>query len=148
MKKIITLWMILLCSYANGQTIKQKWKRYSKQLPGYFLAGAADGLNQTLLFHYPKFKARHPNVNDQWWNPDISWTNKGTNLFNRTVFVAFTDAYHMTRTIGRTAKRMNTMYAPSIAIPKQKWYWHIIDFAFLFGVESLGFHTVYSGIYK
>ena len=140
--------LLLFSLNASGQTLKQKLKIYAKQAPGYYVAGFADGLNQTIAHHYGAFKRVHPGANDQYWNPDISWTNKGDNFLMRTVFVGTTDGYHLTRTIGRTAKRFNTMYAPRIAIPKQKWYWHVIDFAFLFVVESLGFHTTYSWIYK
>ena len=147
--KHLILVFLFLPFLLNAQTFKQKIKRYSKAAPAYYLAGAADGLNQTLLFHYPKFKNVHPKASDQFWNPAQSWTNKNDRGFlMQTSFVAVTDGYHMSRTLNRSFLRFNSMVVPQISIPKQKWYWYPVDFVFLFAVESAGFHTTYSLIYK
>ncbi len=125
-----------------------KLKLYAGQAPGYYFIGLSDGLNQTLLFHYSSFKKVHPRANDRFWDPALSWTNKGTNFFSRTAFVGFSDGHHLTRSLGRSAHRFNTMLAPKIVIPGQKWYWYIVDFTTIFLIESAGFHTTYSLLYK
>jgi hypothetical protein len=133
----------------SGQTFKQKMNRYAKAAPGYYMAGMADGLNQTLLFHYPKFKKVHPRASDQFWNPAQSWKNKNNRGFiMKTSLVGMTDGHHMSRTLNRSFLRFNSMVVPQISIPKQDWYWYPVDFIFLFAVESAGFHTTYSLIYK
>lgn len=71
-----------------------------------FLAGAADGLSQDLLFHYNEFERTTGFENHQYWDPDISWRNKykngdpnaGAKFFGSTTFlVGLTDGYHASR---------------------------------------------------
>lgn len=61
------------------------------------IAAALDGLTETLLHHYPAFSARFPGADPYWWNPALSWQNKGAGFLNRTVLVVFSDAYHLLR---------------------------------------------------
>ena len=44
-----------------------------------FVAGAADGLSQDLLFHYDEFVRSTGATNHQYWDPDLSWRNKYRN---------------------------------------------------------------------
>lgn len=71
-----------------------------------FLAGAADGLSQDLLFHYNEFERTTGVENHQYWDPNISWRNKykngdpsaGAKFFGSTTFlVGLTDGYHASR---------------------------------------------------
>jgi hypothetical protein len=68
-----------------------------------FTAGACDGQVETLSHHYTDFKTKFPNINDEFWNPDISWRNKwegglksnGEKFpLSSTALVWTTDAYH------------------------------------------------------
>lgn len=147
--RALLFFMLLVCTQtALAQDLKWKLKQYAKAAPGYIVAGAADGLNQTLWAHYDHFKRVHPNANDQYWNPYNSWTNKyDYGMLGQTSFVWITDAHHLTRTVNRTAIRFNNSAFP-ISRGKQKWYWYMVDLTYLFLVESIGFHSTYSIIYK
>lgn len=69
----------------------------------FILAGFLDGFNQELLFHYSKIKAKLPYLNDQYFDPSISWQNKyNSNIpFSETLLVGLTDGYHLTRTLNK-----------------------------------------------
>ena len=65
------------------------------------ISGMSEGINNTLLFRYKKFKERFPNAEDQYWNPEISWENKnnrGSNIF-RNMLSFLTDGFHLTKFI-------------------------------------------------
>jgi len=73
-----------------------------------FIAGAADGLSQDLLFHYHEFKRSTGLTGTQYWDPDISWRNKykngdpaqGAKFYGSTTFLfGLTDGYHASRSI-------------------------------------------------
>lgn len=117
-------------------------KTYILPLTSMFIAGLSDGLNQTLSFHYPKFKNQFPNANDQYWNPEISWVNKYENypvdqspafLGAKTIFVFATDAYHMTRTVKHTFT-YTAIFSVSFQIGKEArkpFKYHLLDALFL-----------------
>lgn len=69
----------------------------------FILAGFLDGFNQELLFHYSKVKDKLPYLNDQYFDPSISWKNKYESniLFSETLLVGLTDGYHLTRTLNK-----------------------------------------------
>jgi hypothetical protein len=115
-----------------------------------FLAGAFDGLNQTLLFHYGKFAERFPDASAQYWNPMVSWTNKGDNILMRTVFVSLTDAYHFTRSfhwmllvvsvIGLCEFRRQWPFMPVL------FYFALVTFVYT--AKACGFHFVYTILFR
>ncbi len=119
-----------------------------------FLSGASDGLNQTLNYHYPAFEAKHPNANAQYWNPQLSWTNKYRNYpedsraafpLSKTALVWATDAHHLTRTLDRGF--LVASLTINFSQPKKKWYWYPMEAAGIMLVRSIGFHAVYTVIY-
>ena len=65
------------------------------------LSGMMDGLTETLQHHYTAFSARFPGADPYWWNPALSWENKGAGFLNRTILVIFSDAYHLLRFLSR-----------------------------------------------
>jgi len=69
-----------------------------------YLAGATYGLRETILWHYPQFKARHPNANDQFWWWKLSYKNKYNSKvpFATTAMVWTTDGAHLTNTLHET----------------------------------------------
>jgi len=88
-----------------------------------YVAGWNDGRAELLKFHYNEYLEKHPNTNQSWSNPNVSWVNKwakdengnvivGKERFplSSTLLVFTTDKYHMHRTI------RNTAYTASIAI--------------------------------
>lgn len=95
-----TLFLLFLPVYLFSQ--EKKWYKpfisdndiiiYSAQ----FMAGAADGLNQTLVHHPLTFKRLFPNANMNWWLPEESQNNK------KHFITVFSDAFHLSRCIEHT----------------------------------------------
>lgn len=110
------------------------------------LSGAFDGLNQTLLFHYHSFAERFPDANAQYWNPVLSWTNKGDNIFLRTVLVFTTDAYHFTRTFTWVLLLLSVV---GFCQYRRSWPYHPVMFYFalvfvVYVSKAFGFHFIYT----
>ncbi|HUT85611.1 MAG TPA: hypothetical protein VMW66_02090 [Elusimicrobiales bacterium] len=154
----LIIFILLFSSVLQGQNylsyVKGNWKAYSLTGGLILVAGASDGLNQTLDFHYWKFKDRFPKANNQFWNPLQSWTNKYKNWPDdkrakfwgaKTIFVGVTDGYHFTRFITNTA-----MIAAGTANfdGAKKWHWYIYDFVILSMFKSAGFNLVYTFFFK
>ena len=121
-----------------------------------FIGGVANGYHETILNHYPQFKKAHPNANDQFWNPEISWLNKYDDFnrygkkeayFGSTTFLAWTtDAYHLSSVISNTSLIGATCI---ITIgEKRKWWEYGIDILAMSLSRSAGFHLIYSKIYN
>lgn len=106
-----------------------------------FASGAFEGVMDHLQFHYDK-----PN---QFWNPDISWTNKYKNhdpaqgkTFAGKYFVAATDGWHLMK-FGRNA----TIFAAftfKIGEPRKRWYKYIYEAAGYWAVNRIGFNVTYN----
>ena len=142
---ILLMTCILMC---NGQSIKLKLKKYAVSAPTIYLVGASNGLDQTLAHHYGHFQNRHPGANPKYWNPNVSWAYiRNDGLFSTSLRWT-QDGSHLNRSIGRVINHVDRIYVPRLYIKGQAWYWHVADFAFCSLVESAGFHTVYSGIYR
>jgi len=125
-----------------------KWRKEVLPVTAMFLAGALNGVNQDLLFHYYEFQNTFPNANPQFWNPDLSWRNKYMNgdpaqgeafLGSSTIFVAATDGYHAMGA-GR-----NLMITTSICLsPKTKGWKPFVKRTLLYSLSyGLGFELVY-----
>ena len=68
-----------------------------------FVAGAANGVEEAIKFHYNRgFAFVHPNASRQYWDPRVSWTNKDHSSFSRLI-PTFSDGYHLMRGISRVA---------------------------------------------
>jgi hypothetical protein len=122
-------------------------------------AGATEGLNQTLFAHYSAFKAKHPTVNDTYWNPNLSWQNKYKNyaegdtrerfLGSKTVLVFLTDAYHATRELKAWANRLAWfIFALAFRLIWARFkYWTFSVLAISYTAEAIGFHAIYTLFY-
>lgn len=126
-----------------------------------FTGGLADGTNQAIMFHYDDFKRVFPNANDQYWNPQVSWTNKYNNPFpgKKSFLVGTTDAYHMTRQIDNFATVvMMPMFSSSNMdvfdkrIPKKLRLRHIekkiIEGIIRMSARQVGFLLTYDVLFK
>lgn len=154
----VLILIILISSNLHSQTRSQKWD-YKKSALGFgvaFIGGMNNGLNQTLVNHYTQFKEAHPNINDQYWDPSISWKNKYKNfdggdfsenyIGSKTFMVWTTDAYHLTSQLSNASIISSTCI---ITIgKKRKWWEYGTDILITGLARSAGFHLVYSGIYK
>lgn len=134
------------------------FEAYKYTMPTIFLSGVADGFNQTLLFHYDKFKVRFPGARDQFWNPAVSWENKyaqapdGSTLteyeafpFSTSLLVWTTDGHHLTRAAD------HFLIYGTVALnfgEKKNWKRILIDGAAHFIVRSVAFNLTYGTLKK
>ncbi|MGZ4034861.1 MAG: hypothetical protein ACXVPU_02555 [Bacteroidia bacterium] len=140
---------------------KMNLKQYI--LPGstMFISGLLDGTVESIKFHYESgFKPRFKQANDQFWNPDISWTNKykngcpadGPKFYGSTNALVFTtDAYHSLR----TAKNLINTLTIAFYIDHAKSGTHkttlkkvLLDALVLTTIRNIGFTTTYSILFR
>jgi hypothetical protein len=110
------------------------------------LAGATYGLRETLLWHYPQFKAVHPSANDQFWRWQQSYKNKYTSKvpLATTAMVWTTDGTHLLNTLHKTFILGGAI---TIGNGKRKFRHYVADFALSSMIYNIGFHTTYTLIY-
>jgi len=69
--------IIILCLAHYSVSAQKKFKDYLIIGSSSFVSGMLDGTIESISYHYDNgFKKRFSKVNDQFWNPAISWTNK------------------------------------------------------------------------
>ena len=118
-----------------------------------FVAGAADGVSQDLLFHYHEFERSTGLTGAQYWDPDLSWRNKykdgdpenGAKFFGSTTFlVGLTDGYHASRSLRDTMIILSIATSPKETAPKD-----IVKKAFIYTMfYGSGFTIVYDYLIK
>ncbi|QQR76817.1 hypothetical protein IPJ63_00925 [Candidatus Nomurabacteria bacterium] len=169
MKKIITL-LTFICLFS--EVIKSQnsiscptflkseksglspWQKYTVKTGLVFIAGASDGVSQTLAFHYEYFQNDFPDAPQNYWNPDSSWYNKWANgdpnqgeAFpgSSTMFVWTTDGYHLFRTISKTSLVSGICFGTVVNVYDQKKWWiYLTDFVLYSVAYSAGFHLTYT----
>ena len=111
-----------------------------------YLAGASYGIRETLLWHYPQFKRRHPNANDQFWWWKLSYKNKYNSKvpFATTAMVWTTDSAHLLNTLHKTFILGGAI---TIGNGKRNWKQYAKDFLLASVTYNIGFHTTYTLIY-
>jgi hypothetical protein len=128
------------------------------------LAGAANGVMDTLQFHYDRQTVFAQN--DRYWNPAISWQNKYAQATpwelakplrpkfpgSITVFVAITDGWHLMKFIYQGALRTAIVLLFAAAV-KLRWarlyrlaFW-LAAWLALAALQSAGFHVTYTIIF-
>jgi hypothetical protein len=160
--KLLILSLVLLANAfaCYSQTSQDEFKKLrKKKITNYaitgtmvLLAGAADGVNQALMYQYGGFKKTFPNANDQFWKPSLSGANKYKNgdprqgaAFpgSRTWLVFLTDGYHLTRFADHLF--MSGAIAVKIAgFEKKKWYVYLLEAASYWLVNRAGFCLTYN----
>jgi len=129
-----------------------KFKTYCKQRAAswtaIFTAGALDGGVEVLRFHYDKVDSKL-NLNDQFWNPNISHTNKykngdpsqGEAYFGSTTFlIASTDGYHLLRFFQHQAIIAGAVFSFRKG---QKWWMYTVDIVVCTVIYCIGFNLSY-----
>ncbi|MBP7400307.1 MAG: hypothetical protein KA954_12015 [Chitinophagales bacterium] len=142
MKYLFTI-LFFISINANAQLITtQSIVKYSLV----FVSGAADGVNQTLWYHYDNFKRVHPGANDEYWNPYISSNNmNNSTLWSRTIGRGFQDGNHATRWFERNPIILSGAF--TIISNGDNWWGYVFDFVTGVIVRAIGFHLTYSIIY-
>lgn len=157
MRKICVIILVVLlglCSVVSAQDSLKKYsiKQYVLPASAMLLSGMLDGLNQALSFRYASLKRTFPGMNDQFWNPTLSSTNKyknhdpsqGPKFLGSTTFLVFTtDGYHLSR----FAEHFFNAGAVSLYISrstKKKWYIYVAEIAGGWFINRVGFTLVYN----
>jgi hypothetical protein len=145
---------------------KKRWKDYLITGSSMFVSGMLDGTIESISYHYEDgFRPRFAKLNDNFWNPAISWKNKYKNGMSNegpkfpgstNLLVCTTDAYHLLRTTKRTIDGGTLVYYVNDAYSERcevkprgaRIKKIIIDFVFLTFVRCVGFHVTYSLAFK
>lgn len=115
-----------------------------------FVGGAAKGFNETLHFNYKAFEKAFPGVNENWFDPQVSWRNKyrdgdpdnGPKFFLSTsVFVMITDQYHLNNFIHRAA--LMSALVIKIGDGKKPFRHYLFDLLFYTACYQTGFAATY-----
>lgn len=157
---------LFLANTASAQfnlSFKERMQRNWPIYTSFFVAGAADGFEETIEHHYYIFRKKFPNANEQFWNPEESWKNKwkdgnpdlGPAYWGSTnVLVWTTDAYHIARLVKHTSYSTGTCYALYSNAWDGRWrdkptFWdHALDFVIASACRSIGFQLVYGVAFK
>lgn len=153
--RTLTAILLLFASTVSGQIIpKEDIKHIMIKSGLLFVSGSFDATAEVLRIDYSRFEARFPEANQQFWNPNKSWTNKWKNgdpaqgeafFLSSTALVWTTDAYHLMR----TGRNMTMIAAVVIPIGKRKnWKQYAIEVAIYYTSYTAGFNLIYNGLYK
>ena len=148
MKKLIFIFIFPIALY--GQILT---KKDIAPLLLTFSAGVFEGTAEALKFHYPAVDSKL-SLNDNFWNPSISWRNKyknndplqGNAFIGSTTFLVWTtDGYHLTRMM----RNICIMTCISIKIgERQRWYEYIFEAIIAYISYQLGFTVSYDIIFN
>jgi hypothetical protein len=152
MKRYILL-LLLIFSFNNVKSDSLDMKLKPIRYTCLFISGFSDGVNDAISFHYSSFKHVHQNINDQFWNPNLSWRNKyklGSTTkekfpLSSTILVFTTDGFHLTNMLNRTF-----LVGGSIIIPlkRKEWWWYLRELGIDYLINRVGFFVSYNIIYK
>lgn len=144
---------ILLCLHLcslSAQVPKYNWKRAIAPASLCFVSGAAWGLHEKTMHHYPAFETRFPGAKPRFWNPAVSWTNKYVDWpedkTRRRIPVVFTDAKHLLASTTQV-----TAFAAGACITlgdKRPWWHYAIDVGISFGAYSAGNYITFNALYR
>jgi hypothetical protein len=164
MKTLSTFILALALVFSGQIQAQSKLKKLLWMGSGQLVSGFLDGTIESISYHYDNgFKLRFKKVNDQFWDPCKSWTNKYRNgdpkqgekfMGSTTCFAFTTDAYHMLRTTKRTIDGVSMGYLLNDDVcnkklrKKQKFKNAAKDFMILTAIRCVGFHLSYSLLFR
>lgn len=116
MKHVLLFVLLVLCIISlkaqeykpiDIQQEKTKWYKITKNdiiiMSLQVISGAADGVNQAVIHHKFGKGDRFWDIKTSWTNK-LDWPNRDPKFFgSTTIFVMFTDGFHLTRFVDRTA---------------------------------------------
>jgi hypothetical protein len=139
MKKLLLISLFPFTMYGQSFKIKKEVVPASLML----LSGMAEGVQDYLQFHY--------DGNNQFWQPDISWTNKYKHHDpaqgerfpgSTTIFVFTTDGWHLMKATNHLF--LFSSIALKIGAEKRKWYVYILEGISYWVVNRIGFGISYN----
>ena len=162
MRALITLALVAAClNLASAQFNLSLKERLHRNWPIYtslFVAGAADGLEESIEHHWYIVERKFPNINHRYWNPEVSWENKwkdgnpdlGPAYFGSTNFLVWTtDAYHLIRLVKHTSYSTAICYSlyKGAKTPDPTIWDYLLDFAIGSAFRTAGYYLVYRGVF-
>jgi len=133
--------------------VPNKWKLTRNHLYSgglIFIAGVSKGFNETLEFHWKGFRHMFQDVNRQWFDPEVSWRNKYKNgdpdagprfPLSTTVFVMFTDQYHLNNFINKLA--WTSAIVIKLGEGKKPLKYYLLDMVYYTACHQAGFALTY-----
>lgn len=135
----ILIALLVITSSASAQvTFKSEWKSAT----AIFASGMFDGSAELVKWHYKDFQKVFPGADPQFFDPNVSWSNKWKNgnpdegprfIGSTTVFVGATDWYHMARTF------RNTFMVLSITLAEKHSNWK--QWVFRLAIYAVAYHA-------
>ncbi|HXB40323.1 MAG TPA: hypothetical protein VNZ49_07250 [Bacteroidia bacterium] len=141
---------------------QRNWKDYLVTGSSMLISGMLDGTIESINYHYDNgFKNRFSKINNQFWDPSLSWKNKYKNgncelgpkfTGSTTIFACTTDAYHMLRTTKRSIDAFTLVYYMNKTCSekktmRKKWKNAATDFLVLTAIRCIGFSLTYSVLF-
>jgi hypothetical protein len=161
--RILFTILVLVLSLHYSASAQRKWKDYLVTGSSMLVSGMLDGTIESISYHYDNgFKNRFPKINNQFWDPSISWKNKykdgnsqlGPKFTGSTnMFVCTTDAYHMLRTSKRSIDTFTLAYYVNKSCSeknsnRKKWKRVATDFLVLTAIRCVGFNLTYAVLFS
>lgn len=162
-KLLTAVFLMALVCVSTKLEAQKKIKDYLITGSAMFVSGMLDGTIESINWHYQQgFKTRCPKANDQFWDPNKSWTNKyknGNSLEgpkfkgSTTVFAFTTDAYHLLRTGNRAVNTFALVYYVNKECRRSlsktaRRKLMVKDFFILTAIRSAGFTLTYGLVFK
>lgn len=119
------------------------------------ISGFCDGTSEVLKIKYTSFEKVFPNANDQFWNYNISWSNKYKKGSppdarfpgSKTAFVWTTDGYHMMRMI-RNCTMIGAVVIPIGKGFHKNWKQYAKEGIIYYVSYTAGFNLAYDVVFK
>jgi hypothetical protein len=145
---------IILAVILSNPSTAQKWYTITKNDVAIIalgaVSGAADGVNQNLAHWRWGTGKAFWDVQTSWKNKYKDWDGGNTDAAfwgSKTVFVAFTDGYHLTRMIDRTAMLLSVgISAGELSKYEKKDKWKVVLKKIV--LSSLSNRIAFNLIYK
>lgn len=119
-----------------------------------FSSGFSDGTSEVLKIKYESFERVFPKANDQFWDYNISWTNKYKNgsppdakfIGSKSAFVWTTDGYHLMRMI-RNCTMILAVTIPISTEFYKNWRNYVKDGVIYYLAYTAGFNFAYEVVF-
>ena len=152
MKYLIILLLLFNQVQAQIDSIYRHYKFISKNdavvYSLTFAAGMAEGFRDALTYHFSTgVQKTLPGINEQFFNPKISWVNKNRNWFLKT-FPAFSDAWHGANGLNHTGNVASIVVSSNDFRGKWKVWRLVKKAAFSVLANRAGFFLTYNVIFR
>lgn len=165
-KRLVFTVVALLLLVVQMGFAQKRWKEYLVTGSSMMVSGMLDGTIESMSYHYENgFQRRFPKLNNQFWNPAVSWTNKYKNhnpaegpkfMGSTNMFAWTTDGYHLLRTTKRVVDMSTlTYYINRECVERESKYSRkkrvkkmAVDFVVLTAIRCVGFNLTYSVMFK